>query len=188
MKPENPVVAALESLSQAHGPAALREAWSALQRRVRGARRTDGGAQTLGRIIMEAIAYREGLKAAGATRADLDAGLESVVRAAWPKPIDRVTPWRTLCDKCQDTGLEMRQCTPDTRCNGVSTRTDSPLDKPGKYRRLCVGSATYEHDYGVPCTCAKGDTFRPRAARADEEGAFVAATKSKPKSFTRWGR
>jgi hypothetical protein len=145
-------------------------------------------AQTLGRIIMEAVAYVEGLKAKGATKADTDQALENVVRARWPKPKDRTEPWRYICDTCGDTGLQMLQCTPRFRCPGISTRTDSPGEKPGKYRRLCVGSTTYEHDYGVPCRCAKGDLFRPRGQQAEAEGAFVAATKSKPKPLTRWGR
>ncbi len=146
----------------------------------------DEVAQTLGRIIMEAVAYIEGMKAQGATRAQTDQALENVIRDAWPKAKDRTVPWRYICETCGDTGLQMLQCTPRFRCNGVSTRIDSPGDKPGKYKRLCVNSTTYEHDYGIPCTCAKGDTFRPR--QQNQEDAFERAAKSKPRPMSRFGR
>lgn len=147
----------------------------------------DEVAQTLGRIIMEAVAYVEGLKAKGAPKAERDRALENVIRDAWPKPKDRTVPWRYECEDCGDTGLRMLQCTPKNRCDGISTRVDSPGDRPGKYKRFCVNSTTYEHDYGVPCFCRKGDTFRPR--RQDHEDAFVTAAKSKPKpAFSRFGK
>jgi hypothetical protein len=148
----------------------------------------DQVAQTLGRIIMDAVAYVDGLKAKGATKAETDQALENVIRAAWPKPKDRVTPWRYGCETCGDTGLVLHQCHPGHRCDGSSTRTEASGDRPGKYTRFCVGSSTYEHDYGVPCLCAKGHQFRRRGQQTDDEAAFVAATKSKPKPLTRWGR
>ncbi len=143
-------------------------------------------AQTLGRLVMEAIHFRDQLLADGATKAQADAGLEAVIRERWPKPHDRTLAWRYICDLCDDTGLRMFQCTPASRCNGISTRTDSPFDKPGKYRRLCVGSASYEHDYGEPCICPKGDRFTTRTKSTQDD--FTTATKSKPKPMSRFGR
>lgn len=178
---------ALDALSKAHGPAALRDAFRTVQRRVRAARADDGDARSLGRIIMEAIVYRERLKTEGVSQHDLDAGLESVVRDAWPKAKDRTEPWRYICETCGDTGFQMIQCTPRFRCDGLSSRVDSPGDKPGKYKRMCVGSTTYEHEYGVACRCAKGDTFRPRARNQDADS-FEAVAKGRSKQPTKWGR
>ncbi len=146
----------------------------------------DPEGESLGKIVMEAVAYREKLKADGVESCDLDAGIEAVLRARWPKPWDRTAPWRYLCEECGDTGLVMLQCKPGRRCNGISTRTDGPGEKPGKYTRLCVGSASYEHDYGVACSCAKGERFRPRQTGPDED--FTSATKNKPRPMSKWGR
>jgi hypothetical protein len=176
---------ALEALGNAHGVAALRAAFRSVQRRVRSLRR-DGEADTLGAVVMEALDYRDKLKADGVEQEDLDAGLEALLRERWPKPHDRTTPWKYLCEACGDTGLRMLMCRPGMRCPDVSTRTDGPGDKPGKYQRLCVGSSSYTHDYGVPCDCAKGDRFRTRQRPALDD--FTTATKSKPRSMSRFGR
>jgi len=182
----DPLQEALATLRKAYGPEALKAAHASIQRRVREARRKDGDASTLGSIVMEAIVYRDTLRDKGVQQADLDAGLEAVIRGSWPKAQNRTEPWRYLCERCGDTGLRMVTCTPRFRCGGIGTRTDGPGDRAGKYRRLCVGSADYEHDYGVACECVKGDRFREGRARPEED--FTTATKSKPKPMAKWGR
>lgn len=178
---------ALDVLSDAHGVAELRSAFRLLQRKVRNIRGQDHEGNTLGAVVMEAVVYREKLKADGASTEEADAGLEVVIRERWPKPHDRTVPWRYICELCGDTGLQMLQCKPGMRCNGLSIRTDSPHDKPGKYLRMCVGSNTSEHDYGVPCVCARGTRFMPKQQnRSDDD--FRSAAKSKPKPLAKWGR
>lgn len=177
---------ALDALGKAHGAAALRSAFRVIQRSVRAIRR-DGEADSLGKVVMEAIDFRDKLKAEGVEKADLDAGLESLLRERWPKPFDRTAPWRYLCEGCGDTGLVMYLCRPGMRCAGISTRTDGSGDKPGKYQRLCVGSSSYVHDYGEPCDCPKGSRFRT-GRRNNTPDDFTTATKSKPKPMSRFGR
>jgi len=182
------IQAALEALSRVHGADELFSAFRSIRRRVRWARRDDTEAETLGSVVKEAILYRDALKAKGASAQDVDAGLEAVLRARWPKPHDRTVPWRYICEDCGDTGLKVSICRPGMRCNGISTRTDGPGDRPGKYTRLCVGSATYEHDYSEACLCAKGERFRPRQQPKGEDFTAAARSKPKPKTFERWGR
>jgi hypothetical protein len=139
----------------------------------------------LAKAIMDALRYRDELKAKGVSPEDLAAGLERSVRDAWPKPVNRTQPWRYECDLCEDTGLRLFVCRPVARCDGISTRTDGPRDKPGKYLRLCAKApeSSYEHSYGVACLCARGGRFVPTSPSGED---FTTATKSKP--MTRWGR
>jgi len=177
------IIGAIESLARATTDHDRQHALVAVRKRVLATRTQDRPAQTLGAVVLEAIAYRDGLKAKGASQTDLDAGLEAILRDRWPKPHDRTTPWRYLCELCQDTGLRIFTCRPSARCNGISTRTDGPGSRAGKERRLCVMATDETHEYGEPCVCERGARFRPRARGVDD---FVSAAKaSKP---TRFGR
>lgn len=140
------------------------------------------GTGVLARTLFEALDLRDRMKAEGASQAELDAFLETTVRETWPKGRE----WKYVCHDCDDTGLMMRVCRRGSRCPGISTRTDSPYDKPGKYHRLCAKDplSDYEHSYGEPCSCAKGDRFRTKAPSPTRELAQVGKV-SKP---TRWGR
>ncbi len=137
------------------------------------------------KAIIEAVRYRDTLRAEGASEADLAEGLERVVREAWPKPKHRTEPWRYRCDLCDDTGLRHFVCRQGERCNGISQRINSAGEQAGKYARLCRLSpdSTYEHTYGEPCMCPLGRRFLPPSRSTDD---FTKATKSKP--MTRFGR
>lgn len=177
------VISAIETLARATTDADRHRALGAVRSRVLAERTQDRPAHTLGAVVLEAIAYRDELKRQGATPEDLDAGLEAILRDRWPAPRDRTTPWRYLCELCQDTGLRIFTCRPSARCNGISTRTDGPGSRAGKERRLCVMATDETHEYGEPCVCERGARFRPRARGVDD---FVSAAKaSKP---TRFGR
>lgn len=143
--------------------------------------RHDPEAQSLGKIIMAAIVELDKMKADGARAEDLETGFERLVRNVWPK--GREKPWQYLCAGCRDTGLEIHVCRPGMRCDGISTRKEG--------RRLCTqpsaDAAGYEHDYGLPCVCSLGARFRP-GQRSQAEADFTTATKSKPRTPTRFGR
>ncbi len=140
----------------------------------------------LAATIREALRIREAMRATGASEADVASAFEQSVRAAWPKPQGRSEPWHYLCERCNDTGLAMFMCKPGQRCNGISTRTDSPREKPGKYRRLCTRDphGVYEHTYGEPCVCPAGERFK---ANPSNEASFTDAGKVK-RQPTRFGR
>lgn len=119
----------------------------------------------LGKIVMEAIAIRDQMKAGGMTGAALDAGLADVLRESWPKA--NRGPWKELCGVCHDYGLEMFDCPGDQTC--------------GRQR------AHRPHDYGRPCVaCTAGRRHEDlsRGLSVDAELASAAKT-SKP---TRWGK
>ena len=155
---------ALETLSAAHGPAALAGAFHALRRAVKQARR-DPEAGRLSGAVQEALAMRGQMKAAGATGADLDRGLEAVLRDAWPKPHGRTEPWHDVCSNCRDYGLVMAQCQGDVTCG--RPRVHGP------------------HDYGVPCWCAKGTRFTKKAP-SESDAMDRAAKPTRP--MGRFGR
>jgi hypothetical protein len=142
---------------------------------------TEGG---LAETLTEAIRLRERARNEGATEAELDATMERTLRAAWPQ----VREWKYLCSACQDTGLVTKLCRRGDRCNGTSSRADTPHDPPGKYQRLCAMEplSDYQHEYGTPCTCAKGHRFRQTPKGRPEDFTDQAgAAKRKP---TRFGR
>jgi hypothetical protein len=137
--------------------------------------------RVLADTIDEAIRLRLAMKAEGATPAELDAAMEKTLRAAWPF----TRTWIYRCGHCQDTGLVMAVCRRGSRCDGVSTRTDYPHQRIGKYRRLCAihPDSDTEHTSGAPCFCTLGARFQlPTPPSADE---FTGAG---TKPMTRIGR
>lgn len=135
----------------------------------------------LGAAFVEAMKILDAQKAAGVPFLDRIRGLEQVLRHVWPQTRE----WHYLCEQCRDSGLVMHVCRKGARCDGISTRIDSPGARPGKYRRLCAQDpqSDYEHDYGTPCACDRGRRFREGPKPGPED--FTAAGKSKP---TRIGR
>lgn len=158
---------ALDALSQAHGAKALIEAHRRLQRSVRRARLPSTTDRQMADTIMAAVDLRQRLKADGATGAELEAGLEAVVRESWPK--FRPEPWHYLCANCSDSGLELRICPDGTACGLANGR---PHEHP--------------HTYGVPCFCERGAWFRVRRTQTDPIAA--AAKTATPKQLTRFGK
>lgn len=161
-----------------HAEAELWALRKSVKKKRKDASKTDGKLAT---AFREAMRLWDTLKANGGTIADLTAGLEQVLRVAWPKTRE----WHYTCTNCSDSGLVMHVCEAGARCNGISTRIDSPGATPGKYRRLCAQDphSSYEHEYGLPCFCDRGRRFHDKPARGGDD--FTAAGKSKP---TRLGR
>jgi hypothetical protein len=139
----------------------------------------------LSQLVEEALQARDRMRADGVSEADIAAGFERLVRDAWPTGRE----WHYYCEQCQDTGLVIYRCKPGARCNGVSTRTDGPFEKAGKYQRLCAKfpDSDYEHEYGEPCQCRNGSRFKSMP-KAEGDDLGDAARKPKPKPFTRFGR
>jgi len=161
---------ALEKLAQAHGTEAVMAGFERLQAAVRLARKK--AAQVYGPLqtsINTAMRQWYAQKAQGIPRAERDRYLEQTLRAAFPPR--RI--WEYACEDCHDTGLIRLHCSPQHRCNGVSTRTDFSGQQPGKHRRLCTVHAEYEHEYAVPCHCVTGLRFRPVEKSPDDELATV---------------
>jgi hypothetical protein len=121
--------------------------------------------QTLGAVVQAAIEIRDQLKAGGMAGADLDRGLEAVLRDSWPKPTDRTEPWHDGCSNCRDYGIEMGHCLGDATCG----------------RRKTHGA----HEYGKPCWCPLGRKFHDKLVPTDDDAMTLAA---RPKKLTRWGR
>jgi len=146
-------------------------------------RKNPEGTGRLARLYREALQYMDAQKAAGVPFLDRIKGLDQVLRSAWPQGRE----WHYLCEQCNDTGLVVSVCRKGARCNGISTRTDSPGQQPGKYRRLCAlnPNSDYEHDYSAPCWCAAGGRWRQKPPSTDD-GTNVG--KSKPKPWSRAGR
>ena len=177
---------ALDALSAAHGTGELMQAMRTVQRQVRRVRAIEG--KVIGRLAsayLEAIELRDRLQADGMSGPALDAGLEGVLRQYWPF----TRTWKYLCQDCDDTGLQLFHCRRGQRCNGISTRTDGPRDTHLHYRRLCASDpdADYEHDYGEPCLCTRGERFRGKPK--PDPSAFADAGKtSTPRGWSRMGR
>ena len=182
MKEPSKLEQALDELAQAHGQAALAEAFSRVRTTVRRQRReAKRTASPLADAVLEGVAMRDKMIAEGTPMADVNAAMEALVRDVWPNT--RV--WKYTCNRCGDTGLEILTCRKGERCDGVSTRSNGPKEPSGNYQRLCAmdPESDYEHDYGVPCFCSRGDKFRPK--NREQGDGFEQATKSKP---TRFGR
>lgn len=159
--------AALDALAKAHGSSELASAFRSVQRAVHHKRKQDAiEFGPLQRAVNEALALRDELKAKGVSGADLDRGLEGVLRQFWPKPKGRTEPWRDLCEECRDYGLVMATCPGDATCG-----------RP---------HAHAEHEYGTPCWCEKGRRFRDKPKPEPSE--FTDAGKTPKKGFTRFGR
>jgi hypothetical protein len=118
---------------------------------------TDGA---LADTIKEALRLVDVQRAQGATKAECDAYLEKVVRESWPVTRE----WKYLCDKCGDTGLEMRECQGDATC--------------GRSKRHLP------HEYGDPCWCSAGARFRAKP-KSDEDFSQATAKTKKPSRFGR---
>lgn len=165
---QDAVYAALDALSQAHGPRALVEAHRRLQRSVARTRRAATDERQMANVIMAAVDLRLRLKADGATGAELEDGLAAVVREAWPK--HRPEPWHYLCATCADSGLELRICHDGKGCGLAEGK---PHEHP--------------HEYGVPCFCSLGHRFRERRPQVDD-AITAAARTARPKPMSRFGR
>lgn len=128
--------------------------------------------QTLGQIVMDALAMRDQLKADGLSGAALDQSLETVLRETWPKPIGRTEPWHDTCAHCRDYGLSMGWCPGDATCgdNPVTSRPRKPHAP---------------HEYGKPCWCTAGRRHLDKPVPNEDDAMTLAA---RPKKPTRWGR
>ncbi len=152
--------AALDALSQAHGPAALAAAFTRLTQTVRKARTAaDKGLGTLAQVFVAAMTHWDAQKADGVPVAERQRGLEATLRVAWPQT--RV--WHYLCANCNDIGLVISACPGDATC--------------GRPR------AHLAHDVGTPCWCTLGAKFRAPEKPNPED--FTQAARAKP---TRIGR
>lgn len=114
----------------------------------------------LAETISAALQIRDTMRGDGVPEAECAAALERTIRASWPFTRE----WHVLCARCEDTGLEMRQCSGDAMCGRRN------LHPP--------------HAYGTACWCEKGKPFRPKQAGSDDELVGVAKTK-KPSRFGR---
>jgi hypothetical protein len=133
--------------------------------------------------FMQGMKFWEDEKAQGVSLPDRVSHLATILRASWPFQRE----WHYVCEQCGETGLVMAVCRKGARCNGISTRTDFAGQTPGKYKRLCWQhpDSDYEHDYGMPCWCEKGERFRVVAKAAES---YATAGKSKSKPMSRIGR
>jgi hypothetical protein len=154
---------ALKTLSDAHGSRALAAAFAAVQGQVRRARKA--AAKELGALAKTyAVAMRiwDAQKADGVSKADRIAGLERTLRAAWPQ----MREWKYLCSSCHDYGLVIGDC-------------------PGTHNATCGRTKPHlPHDFGTPCWCQAGNTYRDKPKPSAED--FTQAGKSK--QMTRLGR
>lgn len=100
-------------------------------------------------------------KAEGVPLGDRIAGLERVLKVAWPQ----TRAWKYLCPLCSDRGLEMLTCPGDATC----------------YR----SQPHLPHDYGVACRCQAGNRFKAKAPEPDD---YLTAGKTKVKKggMSRW--
>ena len=128
---------------------------TALYRKRRQAQQSHG---VLAQSLHTALDISRKMKADGASEQERHEYIEGVVRTVWPRR--RSQSWKFTCDDCSDTGLILMECTPDYRCDGLSSRADAWNQPPGKYQRLCTKDASHRHAYGMPCHCARGDAFR----------------------------
>lgn len=121
----------------------------------------------LAETIKEAIRIWHAQKADGVSLTDRITGMEQTLRLSWPEGRE----WKYLCPTCHDTGLALKLCTKAHRCDGLSTRSESAYTSGGKYTRLCAHDpgSSYEHEYGEPCFCQKGNRFKPHAVQSDPE-------------------
>ncbi len=115
---------------------------------------------SLADTVAEAVRLRAAQKAAGASDAECDRYLEGVLRQSWPFTRE----WKYLCDKCDDTGLVMGDCSGDATCGRASIHG--------------------RHSFGTPCWCSAGNRFKAKPKTEDD---FSQAT-AKTRKPTRFGR
>lgn len=142
------------------------------------------GEGVLAATLKEALRLRDLARAEGATQAELDTMMEKTLRSAWPQ----VREWKYLCSLCDDTGLITKLCRRGARCNGISSRSDTWRDPPGKYQRACAVDPLSDerHDYGVPCTCSRGTRFKEKPKAGPEDFSHEAGRSTgKPSRFGR---
>lgn len=121
----------------------------------------DPVAGELARTILEALKLRDQMRAAGASEDQLADGFERVIRSVWPFERE----WKYLCGHCDDIGYLFEECPGDASCG-----------RPREHGA---------HRLVRPCWCSLGARFKPKPKTEQD---FTAATKSKPKTFTKWGR
>ncbi len=131
---------------------------------------------SLSESILRAIEERKRLKEQGFAGPDLDAAFEKAVRDAWPKGRE----WIYLCTACNDTGWEQLECPGDDTCGPSTYRPAANMPCPNRPRKPHAA-----HSYVRVCFCAKGQSLKPQSQGSGDD--FAAATKSKPKKFSRFG-
>lgn len=160
---------AQDALNTATTPTELQHAHRlltlALKKQRREARMTSEG--QLAAAFVDAMELIDQRRANGATKDEALEGFETVLKEAWPKG-GRV--WRYICELCHDTGWRDRECTPNNRCNGVSTFSHGAKTAPAGKPRLCATDARYTHTYVEPCMCQKGDAARAAVSATMEGG------------------
>lgn len=114
----------------------------------------------LSKTIFEAMKVRSEMLTDGASQTEANAVLEEAVRKAWPT----VREWKYLCSKCSDYGLEMRECPGDATCG-----------RPNPH---------LPHEYGMPCTCSRGERYRPKSQASTDES--LGKRKKPAKTFSRF--
>lgn len=130
---------------------------------------------SLATTVIDALRERAKLKEQGFAGDELDKAFETVVRDAWPKSRE----WFYYCIACNDTGWEQLECPGNESC-GPSTWQPGPhMPCPKKPRGEHAA-----HDYVRACFCKKGQEMKA-AARPTED--YSAATKSKPRKFSKFG-
>lgn len=133
----------------------LRQAHQLLRQAVPGARRKAHQVEgKLASAFRDAMRVWDQLKANGGTLRDFLPGLERVLREAWPQ----TRPWKYLCDRCDDYGLQLTECAGDATC--------------GRSR------AHLPHVFGTPCWCSQGARYREQPKPAADD--FTQAGRSKP--------
>lgn len=137
---------------------------------------------SLGQALGELAQISATMRQDGASPAEIERYRLDVLKRLWPQAD---APWRYRCDDCQDTGALLLTCKPGQRCNGLSTRTDSPREQPSKYQRLCVKEAAYVHDYMEPCFCQAGQRYRV-STPPPEQDVERAAKVRQPTRVGRW--
>lgn len=115
--------------------------------------------------VLDTLKMARQLRAAGTSEAELQAALVAVLKDTWPHE----RAWKTLCDACDDYGLRMFTCTGAANC---------PCGR---------GRVHQQNSCGDACWCAKGERFRAQKRSEIDDIARAAKTKSKTKSFTRFG-
>jgi len=120
------------------------------------------------RAMQSAMREYLAMRGQGVERDDAIRGVELVLRETWPAKPTKFPP----CDLCGDTGWSERVCQAYARCQ----------------RALCSERGDgWEHRYVIPCSCPRGDRFRPRPKGEPEAIAAAGKVKKLP-GFSKVGR
>lgn len=120
---------------------------------------------TLGATVREALRLAKLMKAEGVPQAEIDATLERTLRAAWPF----IREWKYLCENCNDTGWQIRECRDGDRCGRSQRIGPATIAGYTNYTglgRRCSLDPAYTHTYAVPCWCARGRAMAASVERA----------------------